>query len=134
MSFVKASRFFLWGFPISHATTQSTSFVRAAMVYSSRRVHGKRILTEPTLERRFLISTCSLIRYVPANDCSRLHHHLTFLLQDIIPSKPTQTYVPRIYGFRVNEASAYYRNREDDQNDSQLASRQSRRSRRQGRK
>lgn len=54
--------------------------------------------------------------------------------QDLIPTKPTQVYVPRIYGFRVNELSPYYRNREDDgrlQADSQ--SRSSRRSRRQGR-
>mmetsp|Transcript_3662 Transcript_3662/g.7314 ORF Transcript_3662/g.7314 Transcript_3662/m.7314 type:complete len:133 (+) Transcript_3662:38-436(+) len=53
---------------------------------------------------------------------------------DLIPTKPTQAYVPRIYGFRVNELSPYYRNREDDsrlQADAQ--SRSSRRSRRGGR-
>lgn len=55
--------------------------------------------------------------------------------QDLIPTKPTQAYVPRIYGFRVNEQSPYYRNREDDSRlqvgDTQ--SRSGRRSRRQGR-
>ena len=54
--------------------------------------------------------------------------------QDLIPIKPSQSYVPRIYGFRVNESSPYYLNREDDgriQSDTQ--SRSSRRSRRQGR-
>jgi casein kinase II subunit beta len=30
---------------------------------------------------------------------------------DIIPTQPRQAYVPRVYGFRVNEASVYYRHR-----------------------
>jgi hypothetical protein len=36
-------------------------------------------------------------------------------LQDIVPVKPAQTYQPRVYGFRVNEASLYYKNREEDE-------------------
>jgi hypothetical protein len=32
----------------------------------------------------------------------------------MVPSKPAQTYLPRVYGFRVNESSAYYTNRDDD--------------------
>jgi hypothetical protein len=32
----------------------------------------------------------------------------------MVPSKPAQLYQPRVYGFRVNEASPYYTNREDD--------------------
>ena len=32
----------------------------------------------------------------------------------MVPSKPIQTYQPRVYGFRVNEASVYYTNRNDD--------------------
>ena len=32
----------------------------------------------------------------------------------MVPSKPAQTYQPRVYGFRVNESSAYYTNRDDD--------------------
>ena len=32
----------------------------------------------------------------------------------MVPSKPAQTYLPRVYGFRVNETSAYYTNRDDD--------------------
>jgi hypothetical protein len=53
----------------------------------------------------------------------------------MVPAKPTQTYQPRVYGFRVNEQSLYYRNREDERNNSQkleTGSRTSRRSRRQG--
>ena len=34
--------------------------------------------------------------------------------KDMVPSKPAQTYQPRVYGFRVNESSAYYTNRDDD--------------------
>jgi len=55
---------------------------------------------------------------------------------DMIPSKPTQTYVPRVYGFRVNEASVFYANREDNhiqqQRQNEAVARQSRRSRRGG--
>jgi Casein kinase II regulatory subunit len=32
---------------------------------------------------------------------------------DMVPAKPSQNYQPRVYGFRVNEQSAYYRNRDD---------------------
>ena len=32
----------------------------------------------------------------------------------MVPSKPAQTYQPRVYGFRVNAASAYYTKREDE--------------------
>ena len=61
----------------------------------------------------------------------------SFLLQDMVPSRPSQTYVPRVYGFRINQQSSYYRNREvertrEQQGDSH--SRQSRRSRRHGRR
>ncbi|KAL7580811.1 hypothetical protein ACA910_001088 [Epithemia clementina (nom. ined.)] len=56
---------------------------------------------------------------------------------DMVPSRPSQTYVPRVYGFRINQQSSYYRNREverarEQQGDAQ--SRQSRRSRRHGRR
>lgn len=60
----------------------------------------------------------------------------TFWFQDMIPSKPTQTYVPRVYGFKVNQASLFYRNHEEGPQRQQIAPhRQSRRSRhRSGRK
>lgn len=32
----------------------------------------------------------------------------------MVPSKPAQTYQPRVYGFRVNETSVYYTNRDDE--------------------
>lgn len=50
----------------------------------------------------------------------------------MVPAKPTQTYVPRVYGFKVNEHSLYYLNREEDRQQRQVetSSRQSRRSRR----
>ena len=62
---------------------------------------------------------------------------IDFKIQDMVPSRPSQTYIPRVYGFRINQQSSYYRNREversrDQQGDSQ--SRQSRRSRRHGRR
>jgi casein kinase II subunit beta len=39
---------------------------------------------------------------------------------DMIPSKPTQTYVPRVYGFKVNENSLYFLNREDPRQQRQV--------------
>ncbi|CAJ1960945.1 unnamed protein product [Cylindrotheca closterium] len=52
---------------------------------------------------------------------------------DMIPSKPTQTYVPRVYGFKVNEASLFYRNHEEGPQRQPIAPhRQSRRSRNRG--
>lgn len=53
----------------------------------------------------------------------------------MVPTKPAQSYQPRVYGFRVNEQSLYYRNREDVRNNTQkveTGSRTSRRTRRQG--
>lgn len=35
-------------------------------------------------------------------------------MQDMVPAKPSQRYIPRVYGFRVNETSLYYRNRENE--------------------
>jgi len=32
---------------------------------------------------------------------------------DMVPNKPTQQYQPRIYGFKINQASLYYRNHEE---------------------
>jgi hypothetical protein len=44
-----------------------------------------------------------------------MSHILPFCYsQDMIPQKPTQTYAPRAFGFKVNEASLYYLNREGD--------------------
>jgi Casein kinase II regulatory subunit len=42
-------------------------------------------------------------------------HNLLFILQsiltkDMVPSKPTQVYHPRVYGFKVNQESLYYQN------------------------
>lgn len=54
----------------------------------------------------------------------------------MIPPKPNQSYYPRVFGFRVNQASLYYTNREEDARANQqrqgeaVAGRQSRRSRR----
>lgn len=39
---------------------------------------------------------------------------------DMVPAKPTQTYHPRVYGFKVNTASLYYRNREETQAQQQI--------------
>jgi hypothetical protein len=35
----------------------------------------------------------------------------------MIPSKPTQQYIPRVYGFKVNKSSLYYKNNYDDSSD-----------------
>lgn len=56
----------------------------------------------------------------------------------MVPSKPTQTYVPRVYGFRVNEESPYFQSREieEEEEEPQIAANQrqlERRIRRQGR-
>mmetsp|Transcript_16819 Transcript_16819/g.38847 ORF Transcript_16819/g.38847 Transcript_16819/m.38847 type:complete len:419 (+) Transcript_16819:177-1433(+) len=32
---------------------------------------------------------------------------------DMIPAKPSQTYVPRVYGFKVNKSSLFYKNHEE---------------------
>lgn len=40
-----------------------------------------------------------------------------FAVQDMIPSKPTQQYIPRVYGFKVNKSSLYYKNNYDDSSD-----------------
>mmetsp|Transcript_8339 Transcript_8339/g.20512 ORF Transcript_8339/g.20512 Transcript_8339/m.20512 type:complete len:391 (+) Transcript_8339:183-1355(+) len=32
---------------------------------------------------------------------------------DMIPQKPSQTYVPRVYGFKVNSSSLFYKNHEE---------------------
>ena len=50
---------------------------------------------------------------------------------EMIPSKPTQTYVPRVYGFKVNETSLFYQNHEEGHENHQIGNsqRQSRRSR-----
>jgi hypothetical protein len=55
-----------------------------------------------------------------------------WFLQDMIPAKPAQKYVPRVYGFKVHESSLFYKNHEDGpQNQLSVdnASRQTRRSR-----
>lgn len=35
-------------------------------------------------------------------------HLLLLTHADVIPAKPDQSYVPRIYGFKINRTSAYY--------------------------
>jgi len=32
---------------------------------------------------------------------------------DMIPAKPTQHYVPRVYGFKIHQSSLYFRNHEE---------------------
>ena len=36
-----------------------------------------------------------------------------YYLQDMVPVRPTQEYTPRVYGFKINEQSLYYRNNQD---------------------
>jgi len=50
---------------------------------------------------------------------------------EMIPVRPSQQYVPRVYGFKINQMSLYFRNHEDDapmmnQNDSRASRRTSR--------
>lgn len=54
----------------------------------------------------FIRSTNPMISLTPTFS-SRL------LLQDMIPAKPSQTYVPRVYGFKVNKSSLFYINHEE---------------------
>mmetsp|Transcript_26263 Transcript_26263/g.62429 ORF Transcript_26263/g.62429 Transcript_26263/m.62429 type:complete len:514 (-) Transcript_26263:207-1748(-) len=56
---------------------------------------------------------------------------------DMIPAKPSQTYVPRVYGFKVHESSLFYKNNEEgpqNQLEGVGSARQSRRSRDRGRR
>ena len=50
---------------------------------------------------------------------------------DMIPAKPNQQYHPRVYGFKINKSSLYYRNHEESQPHRQIEGRErSERSRR----
>jgi casein kinase II subunit beta len=40
-------------------------------------------------------------------------HRFLLYLQDMIPSKPNQTYIPRVYGFKVHTSSLFYKNHEE---------------------
>jgi casein kinase II subunit beta len=71
-------------------------------------------------------------------DCIDDDNNTGDAIQDMIPTKPGQTYVPRVYGFKVHESSLYHRNHEEG---SQVApqlvdtsSRQSHRSRERSRR
>ena len=41
---------------------------------------------------------------------------------DMIPAKPNQQYHPRVYGFKINKASLYYRNHEENPPQRQIES------------
>jgi casein kinase II subunit beta len=41
------------------------------------------------------------------------YRFLVMIQQDMIPAKPVQSYVPRVYGFKVHESSLFYKNHED---------------------
>jgi casein kinase II subunit beta len=43
-----------------------------------------------------------------------------FCPKDMIPPKPTQSYVPRVYGFKVNQSSLFYRNHEEGTQQQQI--------------
>lgn len=47
---------------------------------------------------------------------------LLFSFKDMVPAKPTQVYHPRVYGFKVNQLSLYYRNREEQPQQQQIES------------
>ena len=34
--------------------------------------------------------------------------------KEMIPVRPSQQYIPRVYGFKINQTSLYFRNHEDD--------------------
>jgi len=53
---------------------------------------------------------------------------------DMVPAKPTQTYVPRVYGFKVHQTSLYYRNHEEGPQKNQIESGRARKSRQRGRR
>lgn len=38
---------------------------------------------------------------------------VVIVFQDMVPVKPTQEYTPRVYGFKINSSSLYYRNNEE---------------------
>jgi hypothetical protein len=42
------------------------------------------------------------------------------LVQDMVPAKPAQHYVPRVYGFKIHQSSLYYRNHEQGPQQEQI--------------
>lgn len=52
---------------------------------------------------------------------------------DMVPNKPTQQYQPRIYGFKINQGSLYYRNHEEASTSRQSSSGRERSSRKKNR-
>jgi casein kinase II subunit beta len=89
------------------------------------------LMTHPV---RPILAVCCIVRYLVS--ILTVHFLVDLLSQDMIPPKPNQSYFPRVFGFRVNQASLYYTNREEDARAHQqrqgevAAGRQSRRSRR----
>jgi casein kinase II subunit beta len=53
---------------------------------------------------------------------------------DMVPKKPAQAYVPRVYGFKVHQSSLYYRNHEEGPSKNQIESGRNRKTRARGRR
>ncbi|CAM9813396.1 unnamed protein product [Heterosigma akashiwo] len=54
--------------------------------------------------------------------------HLFLLTQpELIPPKPSQTYIPRIYGYRINKDSTYYTNHNSESSSKRRAKKTDRR-------
>mmetsp|Transcript_24707 Transcript_24707/g.57580 ORF Transcript_24707/g.57580 Transcript_24707/m.57580 type:complete len:176 (-) Transcript_24707:83-610(-) len=41
---------------------------------------------------------------------------------DMVPTKPTQQYIPRVYGFKIHQSSLYYRNHDEGHGLAQIES------------
>ena len=56
-------------------------------------------------------------RFVDCLDLATRSYHMPLNTQEMIPVRPSQQYVPRVYGFKINQSSLYFRNNnEDDEN------------------
>ena len=60
-----------------------------------------------------VIFRCNVVRDCHADPSLSPFHH--FHSQDMIPVRPSQQYVPRVYGFKIHQSSLYFRNHEEDQ-------------------
>lgn len=90
------------------------------------------LMTHPVSGTMLTLKTASLILKAPKSHTIIYVGFSNFAYQDMIPAKPAQTYVPRVYGFKVNESSLFYKNHEEGPQNQQTVdgpSRQSRRSR-----
>ena len=57
------------------------------------------------------------LRFIYCLNLATHSYQIPLNTQEMIPVRPSQQYVPRVYGFKINQSSLYFRNNnEDDEN------------------